>query len=441
MVRSPANAEMSVIGSLLIDPRCAGIVFEKLRPENFSTPEFRSIFSAARRLFLEGKNIDPVMVCDAAGGPAYMEIIADIMRLTPTAAMVEEYAEIVKNSSLLRDLTTLGGKLALVEDYQEGLKLLAKAESLLTANPTRRAASYSEMIGRYLDRQQDKRPPDYIDFGFASLNKLNVSPGKFIILGADSSVGKTAFALQLAVNMARTGKRTGFFSYETAEVDVIDRILANTADVAMPRSKSKSLSNADIQKVCAEGMASERVPLTLIEAAEYTVEDLRAETLAGRFDVIFVDYIQLIPGSGSKAERWQAVTEASMALHSMAQRLGVTIIALSQVTLPEKNKNGQRPQLRKENLRESKQLIFDADAILMMDLENPAIKASPRVLIVDKNKDGPLAEIHFNFDPIHMRFTPIDARPEPKAKAKSIPGQQGFEELDNDDDENPFERR
>lgn len=438
MVERPSS-ERAVLGSLLIDSRCAGIVFEKLLPENFSDSAYRNIFTAVRRLYLENKAIDAVIVCDAVG-KAYEGIIAECMALTPTASNVDAYVEILLNESRLRRLNELGMALVNVRDYQEGIKLLAKAENLLTANPTRRASTYTEMIGRYLDRQQDDRPPNYIDFGFASLNRLNVSPGKFIILGADSSVGKTAFALQLAVNMAKSGKRVGFFSYETAEADAIDRILANTADVALPRSKSKKLSNADIQRVCAEGMNSERVPLTLIESAEYTVEDLRAETLAGRFDIIFIDYIQLIPGTG-KSDRWQTVTEASMALHSMAQRLGVTIIALSQVTLPEKNKNGQRPLLRKENLRESRQLIMDADAILMMDLENPAIKASPRVILVDKNKDGPLAEIRMNFDPVHMRFTPIDAKAQSRERAKVIPGQQDFTELDNNDEENPFERR
>ena len=439
MVERPGS-ERAVLGSLLIDPRCAGIVFEGLLPEAFSDSAYRNVFSAARRLYLEGKAIDAVIVCDAVGR-AYEGLIAECMVQTPTANNVEAYVEILQNESRLRRLNELGMALVDVRDYQEGLKLLAKAESLLTANPTRRASSYTEMIGRYLDRQQDERPPDYIDFGFASLNRLNVSPGKFIILGADSSAGKTAFALQLAVNMAKAGKRVGFFSYETAEADVIDRILANTADVALPRSKSKNLSNVDMQRVLAEGMNADRVPLTLIEAAEYTVEDLRAETLAGRFEVIFIDYIQLIPGSGSKADRWQTVTEASMALHSMAQRLGVTIIALSQVTLPDKNKNGQRPQLRKENLRESRQLIMDADAILMMDLENPVIKTSPRVIIVDKNKDGPLAEIRMSFDPIHMRFTPLEAKPMKNEKRTSIPGQRAFTDLPDDDDENPFERR
>lgn len=438
MVERPGS-ERAVLGSLLIDSRCAGIVFEKLLPENFSDSAYRNIFTAVRRLYLENKAIDAVIVCDAVG-KAYEGIIAESMALTPTANNVDAYVEILLNESRLRRLNELGMALVNVRDYQDGLKLLAKAESLLTANPTRRASSYTEMIGRYLDRQQDDRPPNYIDFGFASLNRLNVTPGKFIILGADSSVGKTAFALQLAVNMAKSGQRVGFFSYETAEADVIDRILANTADVALPRSKSKKLSNVDIQRVCAEGMNSERVPLTLIEAAEYTVEDLRAETLAGRFDVIFIDYIQLIPGTG-KADRWQTVTEASMALHSMAQRLGVTIVALSQVTLPEKNKNGQRPLLRKENLRESRQLIMDADAILMMDLENPALKTSPRIILVDKNKDGPLAEIRMNFDPIHMRFTPIDAKAQPKTERKNISGQQSFDDLTDNDDENPFERR
>lgn len=404
--RQHATAEQSVIGSLLIDPRCAGPVFEKLRAESFGDSTHRNIFDAIYRLFLANKPIDPVMVLGELGSENYAPLLADIMRLTPTAANVLEYAALVKEYSMMRRLNSIGAQLALADSYEEGLKILAKAEGMLAARPTRRAATYAEMINRYLDRQNDTSKPDYLDWGFESLNRLCVTPGKFIILGADSSVGKTAFALQLAINMAYSGKNVGFFSYETSEQDVIDRILANTANIAISRSKSKKLTDGDFRMAAQEGQNAAKAQLTMIESAEYTIDDIRAETLAGRFEVIFIDYVQLIP-YGSSAERWQTVSGASMALHSMAQRLGVTIIALSQVTLPEPGKKGIRPHVRKENLRESRQLIMDADVILMLDLEKPNIRNGPRVIFVDKNKDGPLAEIRMRFDPLHMRFTPM----------------------------------
>lgn len=445
MVSLQQSAEQSVIGSLLIDPRCAGVVFEKLRAENFSDPTYRNLFSAAYKVFLEGKPIDPVIVCDAAGGKAYESPIAEIMQRTPTAANVEEYAAIVKGQSRLRQLNNLGMQLASAENYEEGLKLLARAESLLTQSPTRKASTYTDMINEYLDRQTRDEPPNYIDWGIAALNRLRVSPGHFVVLGADSSTGKTALALQLAINIAKKGKRVCFFSYETNRMDAIDRILANTADVLMDRSKDRKLSNKDFAKVYAEGDLSAQVPLTVIESGEYTIDELRAETLAGRYEVIFIDYLQLIP-TNQRQTRADEVAAISRALRSMAQRLGVTIVALSQVTPPEKDSKGKRRHLTRDDLRESKQLKMDANEILMLDFEDVSKSYGNRVLIVDKNKDGELGQIRLGFDPQHMRFYVLTRNDKPaKSEARkpdAISGQQRFTELDEKETGPlPFERR
>lgn len=432
------EAQAAVIGSMLIDPGLAGLVFHRVDASDFSVPELRHVFSSARQLHFRGEPIDTVTVA-AQAGEAYADLVSQLRRETPTANNCEPYIELLLNHSKLAQMSELGAALMNAASYEEGLAVLSRAESLLTAGPSRRASSYGEMISEYLDRQQNGKKPDYIDWGIDALNRnLSVSPGRFVILGADSSVGKTALALQLAYNVAKTGKRVGFFSYETSRADVIDRILANTADIHLPRSKAKQLNDTDICRVAAEGCASDNIQLTVIEAAEYDVDDIRAETLSGRYDVIFIDYIQLVP-SGGKRDRWQEVTAVSMSMHSMAQRLGVTVVALSQVTPPERNRKGERPPLTKENLRESRQLLNDADVIMLMDLENPALRHGPRILRVDKNKDGPLGQIVLDFDAQHMRFT-VRGQGSPKAKAReSIPAQVKFEELPNDpEDKCPF---
>lgn len=439
------TAEQSVIGSLLIDSRCAGVVFEKLRAENFSDPTYRTLFAAAYRVFLEGKPIDPVIVCDAAGATAYERPIAEVMQLTPTAANVEEYAEIVKEQSRVRQLNNLGMQLASAENYEEGLKLLAKAESLLTQSPTRKASSYTEMINEYLDRQMRDEKPDYLDWGISALNRLKVSPGHFVVLAADSSVGKTALALQLALNVARSGKRVCFFSYETNRQDAIDRVLANAANVNMSRSKERRLTNKDLATVTAEGAASELVPLTVIECGDYTVDELRAETLAGRYQVIFIDYLQLIP-TNTRQMRSDEVAEISRKLHRMAQRLGVTIVALCQVTLPEKDSKGKRRRLTMDDVAESKQIKKDADELLILDYEDSSKRYGPRVLTVDKNKDGARGQIRLGFDPEHMRFYLIKQNDQPlyerAGNAHSNAGQVCFEELSEaQTGPSPFERR
>ena len=232
----------------------------------------------------------------------------------------------------------------------------------------------------------------------------------------------------MALSMAKGGESVGFFSYETDGDGVADRLLANAANVMLSRSKKKQLSEHDYQRVSAEGLRSDKVKFKLVESSGYSVDDIRAEVLIHRFSVIFIDYVQLIP-AGRTEDRWQVVTAVSMALHTMAQQLGVVVIGLSQVTPPEVNlKSGKRRMLRKSDLRESRQLVNDADVIMMMDLEDKSNPRSRRVLMIDKNKDGPLAKIYLNFDPDYMRFT---SRTEPPAQVK-------LEELPDDGEQIPF---
>lgn len=431
------NAESSVLGSLLIEPKVAGDVFSRLRPENFSDSTYRNIFKAAQDVYFGGGELDAVVVLDRLG-KAYEATIAEIMRVTPTAANFGVYADLVIEQSRVRRLNELGAALMSVQDFEVGLSLLAKAEGLLSQRANKRSSTYTEMIHEYLDRQESTAAPNYVDWGIPQLNRLNVSPGRFVIIGADSSVGKTAFALQLAANVARRGKRVGFFSYETSRADAIDRILANTANVLLPRSKERKLTPQDFYRVTAEDVASANVPLTLIESAEYTVDELKAETLAERFEVVFIDYLQLIP-TGNTGARWQDVGSVSMALHSMAQRLGVTVVALSQVTLPEKGKNGIRPHVRKDNLRESRQLKMDADIILMLDYEDTGKAGGTRILIVDKNKDGPLAEMRLTFNAKHMRFSVLDRQGEEQKAEEKVDKIIGQTEFTDVEEPTPFE--
>ena len=404
------DAQVAVLGSLLLEPeKLGGEIMHAVSPDDFGTPTLRNLFRAAREIYLEGSPLDPVTLVSRAGA-AYDKTVRDILVATPTAANWEAYVGILKEGAKIDRLHKLAEELLETNTLEAGRKLLAQAEDILTERPGRRAANYTELVSAYCDRQNDSSPPDYLDWGIEQLNRhLSVSPGRFVILGADSSVGKTAFALQLAYNIACTGKRVGFFSYETSNEDAADRILANTADVNLPRTKKKCLTAADWERVASEGVRSGRIPLTVVETAGCGVDDLRTEILAGRYQVVFIDYIQLIPGRAS--DRWQVVTEVSMALHTMAQQLGVTIIALSQVTPPETDKNGKRRALRKGDLRESRQLINDADVILMMDLTDPNDTASLRVLQVDKNKDGPVGRMYLSFDPEHMRFKPENPPP------------------------------
>lgn len=422
------NAQVAVLGSLMIDPdKLAGKIFRSVRDEDFSEAPVRNVFRAAKEIFLAGAPLDAVTVCDRAGS-GYAGLIRQAMDATPTLANIDEYIRIMQDSARLHHLRGLAEKMADAMTWAEGKKLLEEASRILSDRPNRRASSYTELISRYLDRQNDNTPPWQLDWGLESLTRnLFPSRGWFVIIGADSSVGKTALALQMALAMAKDGTRVAFYSYETNRDEVAYRLLANAAEVGIRRSVRKTLTDADFRRVSSEGIRSERVSLDVIESAFYTVDDLRAEVISCRYEVIFIDYVQLIP-AGRSDNRFQTVTAASMALHSMAQELGVVVVALSQVTLPEKNmKTGKRPMVHKENLRESSQLVKDADVIMMMDLEDPLNPASRRVLNIEKNKNDALAKLYLTFDPEHMRFSD-------RVPLKPVT----FEDLDDSDGPNPF---
>lgn len=442
------TAEVSVLGSMLIDERCVGLVMQRIRAEDFTNGTLRHLFEAARDVWTANEPFDPVTVV-AKAGKDYQEYAAMCMRLTPTAANVEAYVKVLRDEAQLTKLRKLCMEIASSHELDDACALLAKANGILTGRPRRKSASYTEMLTAYLDRQNDPTPPDYLDFGIKQINqRVHISPGRFVIIGADSSVGKTAFALQLAYTMAAGGKRVGFYSYETSTEDAADRIFANAANVSLPRTKLKKLIEADWYSLSDEGRKSDSIHLRVIETAGCTVDELKAETLAGRFDVVFIDYVQLIPASNRRADnRYQTVTEVSMDLHTMAQQLGVTVIALSQVTLPEKDKNGKRRRVTKTDLKDSRQLNNDADAILMLDYKDTGDPKGPRVLYVDKNKDGELGCVNMSFDAEHMRFAylppqrskeqllaDIDRKTEESKAAveQMAKRQQTFEELPDD---------
>lgn len=325
------------------------------------------------------------------------------MDATPTCVNWEIYCDILRESSSLSQMRDLAEKILDCMDIDSARKLLAKAEGLVMDRPMYKITSYTDMVSGFLDRQQSKQAPDYLDWGMPELNDaLSISPGRFVILAADSSVGKTAFALQLARNMAASGKRVGFFSYETSQTDAADRVIANFADIALPSIKRRRLDADAIRRVVQEGQLSDSLDWDLIESAGATVDDIRAITLMRRYDIILIDYVQLIPDKGEA--RWQQVSNVSMDLHTLSQQLGVTVVGLSQVT-PTKTSTGEKKALSRENLRESRQLIMDAEAILIMDLTDPKDYNSPRYLKIDKNKDGPCGTMLLSFDAKHMRFT------------------------------------
>ena len=399
------EAQRTVIGSLLLEPEArAGEIFTRTKAEHFGDPELRHVFEAALRLWSADRPIDPVTVMAEAGGD-YRKTIAQSMEATPTAANVVEWIGIMKDCARLSAMQKAAFRIINTDDTRQAEAAYEEMGRLLEGTQDVEDFTVTELISQYLDRMQSEEKPDYLNWGIEALDQiLAVSPGKFVILAADSSVGKTALALQFAYHFAAQGKRVGFFSIETDRDSLADRLMAEkqVAAIPLPSTKRKSLNDQDFQRAAQAGARSDGVPLRIHRRAE-TLEAIRARTVMRKHEVIFIDYVQLIDAPGQ--ERWDIVTNISMGLHRMAQNLGVTIVGLSQVTPAQK---GGKQAPTKDDLRESRQLKQDADVIMILspstDDEDPA---DTRVLQVAKNKDGRCGKIKLRFEAEYMTFTQL----------------------------------
>ena len=399
------QAQQAVIGSLMLAPeRCAGEIFQRARPEHFGDAAMRHVFEACRALWDDNLPIDPVTAANACGADEYVHLIAGCMKATPTAENVSAWLGILQSRARIAALQTEAMRIV-AEDVSEeaALEAYERMGEMLQGTEDIEDLSLTDLISDYIDRMKDQSPPDYLSWGIEKLDRtLAISPGKFVILAADSSVGKTALALQFAYHIAASGKRVGFFSIETDKESLADRIMAQrqVASIPLPVTKQKKLGPQEFEQAGRAGLRSDTVPLRIIRKAD-TIPAIRGRTLMRKFEVIFIDYVQLIDAPGQ--ERWDIVTNISMSLHRMAQRLGITVVGLSQITPPQKG-GKQRPT--KDDLRESRQLKQDADAILILspstDEDDPS---DTRILEVVKNKDGRCGAIKLKFEAKHMTFS------------------------------------
>jgi len=438
------DAQVAIIGSMLIDPRCVGVVLEQVSEADFSYDSYRRVFQTIHALFDAGEPIDPVTVLHRlGGGQSYEELLRQTMIVTPTACNVASYCEILKDETDLARLKDMAERVSNSGTVEEARKAMLDSLELAAGHRGWHRTELRDALNSLLDRLDDPTPPRFVRWGLPALdNNLQIKSdrGKFVILGAESSVGKTAFALQLAFSMAATGKRVGFYSLETDEESAYDRVFVQRAQIRLRDLRAKKVTDPEIRRLVDLGESLYKKPeihLDIIDCAGATPARIRTDILIHRYDVVMIDYVQLLECDGR--QRSEIVTNVSLQLHTIAMQLGVLILGLSQLTPPQEGKRNPWRLNRKEDLRESKQLINDADVIMIMsrtDEEEPNF----RELLIDKNKDGPLGTIQLDFEPEFMRFVPhrptagesyrAVIKAAAAARKNNIPGQATLQELD-----------
>ncbi len=416
------TAEQGVLGSMLIDGEAIGPMLAAVRPEDFQRPENRNIFQAFRELYGQGKACDPILVNEYMGG-SYRQYLADLMELTPTAANAEEYARVLRESSRLWRLRTIGDKLAQAEDLEACRKLADQAGLLLCDRSEVRKTDMKQGLKEFFLRHGGGQQKEFIRWGISWLDeRLHIGGGDMVVIGGQASSGKTAFALQLAFHIARQ-KRVGFFSYETGNEKLIDRTVACQTLVSYEKVMTDKLEREDMQQIYEMRRELEEPDMEYLETNGWTVSDIGAYAMARRYDVIVVDYLQKIAvtSQGRYLGDYERVSRVSSDLQQLGRQTGRIIIALSQLSRP--GKDGLGPTMA--SLRSSGQIEQDADVVLLLYRENEQDTESRRKLVIAKNKDGRANEgTLLEFDGDNQRFRrSVSWTPPEQTRKKKEPAQ------------------
>lgn len=403
------DAQVAVLGSVLINAdKWAGEVVHRTTPEDYGEA-YRPVFQVIRAKYAAGEPIDPVTVKVALGNDSG-QMLMEIMQLTPTDANCQEYLELMLEQGRLLRLGEIGRQLQESHSMDDARALVDQANALTVRREKVRVVSMSMALEEFLARQMTTKR-EYLTWGLAPLDeRLYVEGGDFVVLGGYPSDGKTALALSMAFHQGQS-RRVGFFSFETNDHKLFDRLIPTLTRVDFGRVKKHDMSREDLTAITMRGQSIADNHLELVSAAGMTVSDIKAVCHSRRFEIIYIDYLQLIRPTDPRRSSFDQVTQISMDLHSLAQRTGVTVVALSQLTRPEK-KDGETKAPGMHSLRQSGQIEQDADVIMFVYREDPKAKKSRRLLKVAKNKEGEAGGVVLlNFDGATQRFSLYNETP------------------------------
>ncbi len=437
------EAQANVLGSMLIDQNVVGPMLHQLTPEDFTDGRYRKIFQAIKKLQGQGKDLDPLLVNDALGGN-YRDILAQLIEITPTSANAEEYAAICRRTALQIRWAELGERLAEAPSLEDAQAVVDQINALRVEKPGARITGLRQCYEEFLDRHAEGKKPAYLTWGISALDDLvYVEPGDFIVLGGYPSAGKTALALQMAYHIAKS-KRVGYFYYENNDKKLFDRLVALKAKISFSKIKRYDLGEKDFDQIVGVQNAMIAPELEFVDASGMTAADVRSLSLSRHYGVAVVDYLQKIPGSRERRglSDFERVTEVSGALQELGRQTGVTVLALSQLSRPDKAK-GKAAFPGMHSFRQSGQIEQDADVALLLFRENEDDPGNQvRTLKIGKNKEGEAGlALSMHFDGDTQTFSRVFPQPAPKPekpKPEEAPPRQEVIELPGRDDGLPF---
>ncbi len=430
------ESERAVLGAVLLDDRAIFPATEVLTVDDFYLESHREVFRAMLALAEEGTCIDLFTVREelrrrnkeeAAGGPAYLASLTDGL---PRGLNIGHYARTVREKATSRQLIQLSNEVMsrCYEGEERPAEILEKAESRIFRIASREInggfqpareltdAAYKEIE----EAAKHKGPVSGIDTGFADLNRMTsgLHNQNLVVVAARPGLGKTSFCLNIACRAAiRDGKHVGIFSLEMSKLEIMKRMISAESEVEAQRIQSGYLSREDWERIGRTTASLSEAPMYIDDSANLTMLQVRAKAqrlaLEHGIDLLIVDYLQLVSGSGKRYEnRTQEVTEISRGLKNLAKELDIPVIAVSQLNREvERRSGGRRPQL--SDLRESGAIEADADLVLFISREEAADPSGDHAvadITIGKQRNGMTGSFQLSFRRRITKFSDLTSR-------------------------------
>lgn len=434
-----AEAEASLLGALLIDSDAIVKIADVLSAPDFYDKKHQRIYEAIIQLYESHAAVDVLTLADrlknngyldSVGGPAYL---TELTNFVPTAAHVEQYADIVAQKAMRRRLIAASKEIvdlgydeskqlrALIEEAE--VKLFDVSQQHVKQDIVSLETVLAESFDRLDDLHKDKAKVRGVPTGFKDIDGTlaGLQPSDLVILAARPSMGKTALALNIAHNVAvKAGQPVLIFSLEMSKEQLVDRLLSIESGVDAWALRTGNLTDTDFEKIGhAMGTLSE-AQIYIDDSPAITVSDLRTkarrEAHKHPLGLIIVDYLQLMSGGsrfgGDYSNRVQEISEISRSLKGVARELHVPVLALSQLSRSVESRSPQIPQLA--DLRESGSIEQDADVVAFIYREEYYSPETDRKGLADifikKHRNGPTGNVELRFENERQRFHSVDTR-------------------------------
>ncbi|EIJ80173.1 replicative DNA helicase [Bacillus methanolicus PB1] len=430
------EAEQAVLGAIFLEPSSLTVASEILIPEDFYRVSHQKIFNVMLKLHDQGKAVDLITVTEElaaakiledTGGVSYLSELAGSV---PTAANIEYYARIVEEKSLLRRLIRTATAIA-QDGYtreDEVDTVLEEAEKSILEVAHRKNAGTFHNIKDILVRTYDKiemlhnRKGEItgLETGFRELDKMTAGfqRNDLIIVAARPSVGKTAFALNIAQNVAtKTGENIAIFSLEMGAEQLVMRMLCAEGNINSQRLRTGTLTDEDWGKLTMAMGSLSNTGIFIDDTPGIRISEIRSKCRRLKQDhglgMVVIDYLQLIQGSGRPSEnRQQEVSEISRSLKGLARELEVPVIALSQLSRGVEQRQDKRPMM--SDIRESGSIEQDADIVAFLyrdDYYNKETENKDIIeIIIAKQRNGPVGTVELAFVKEYNKFVNLERR-------------------------------